>query len=176
MGNEDTKYCLVPKVSRFWALTALMGCNCPEEPHLGPPPTLLFGLGALYSLSLALYLSCVVSRSALSFNASVWASWPDLRLDLWLLDDCCAGLAQVLWGCAYSWWQRGPAVPILSWFSSWSSLHLLLPENLKKSRGPGRCLCSCLRNLPKMLQFLFLQHKYFSRHYWKQHWYFFGFP
>lgn len=54
----------------------------------------------------------------------------------WLVYWRCSGAL----GLCLCWWQHGPAVPILSWFSLWSSLHLLLPENQKKGRGLGRCL------------------------------------
>jgi len=83
--------------------------DCPDGLYLpraaspGTPthaPTLLLGLRALYSLRLALCLSCVVNWSAFSFKESGWASWTEFGLDLWLLDDCCTGLAQVLWGYA----------------------------------------------------------------------------
>lgn len=140
----------MPGVSCFPDLTALMGCNWPEQPHLGPSPThtLLFSLGVLHSFSLDLCLSYVVSRFALIFHEFAWAFQTDCGLHLWLLDDCCTGPAQVLWG----WACVSDSMVLESLFSlafsMWSSLPFLIPENLMANRDPGRCLGLVLSQEP----------------------------
>lgn len=107
---------------------------------------LLLCLGMPSSLSLALSLSCAVSSTAL-MNLVVF---PGLTLNLicGCKGDCCTCFAQMLCLC---WWWHGPAMLSFSLFSLWSSLPLLLPENLKGLVSG---------TTPKRRHFPLLHHKY----------------
>lgn len=116
----ETEYCeLLPSP------TALVGCSCPEYLTWNPHP---FTLPAPWPGD----ASALLWAWAVQWAAQLWWIFlcflTDLGLDLWFYSDCCTGFALVLCLC---WWWCGPAVSSFSCFSLWSSLPLLLRDNLK---------------------------------------------
>lgn len=122
-----------------------MGYNCPEQPHLGPTSMHpLCSLAWEHYIASALFCAWLVWWAGL-LSVLMHMVWlPGLNL----VCGCCLMAVSVL---VTAW----PVVPIFSWFFLWSSLHPLLSQSLKKSRGLGRCMGLVSSTFLKCCNFFF---------------------
>lgn len=145
--------------------TALVGCNCPEHLTWNPHP--------FTHPHCSLAWGCPLASALLSAWAVQWAA------QLWWILLCFLNWPWT-WFVVVGWllyWLCSDAVPVLVMVWSCSAqLFLLFLVEQPAPSAPWEPKGSHIRNHPQRQHFPLLHHKYSSRHYWKEHWYFFGFP